>query len=415
MEPCGIRWLWGQEYQTIIKEEEENVMKRDPVYVQLQKHLDKQPVGYPATWSGSEIEILKHIFSPLDAQIALGMSYRFDTAADIMKRLSDVNLSISSVEELEGSLDDLFKKGGILSRVTDGVRYYALAPLVVGMYELQNHRLTPDFIKHFKKYTKDKRFGVEFLSTEMPQMRTIPIAESISNTRHVSPFDEVVSLIANAKEPFAILECICRKKKELEGQTCKVTDRKETCLAMADMAEGALHIGIGRAISREEALDIIGQNQKEGLVLQPGNSQGADFICSCCGCCCGILDIHHMLPRPLDYWAANFHATVDGALCNGCGVCEKRCQVGAVHVKEKGAVAKVDLNLCLGCGVCVTTCPKQSITLEKNAREIKPPQTVEELYDTIMEKKKGSLGKLKIMAKLGIDAVRSGRFDVLFK
>jgi hypothetical protein len=243
-------------------------MKRDPVYVQLQKHLDKQPVGYPSTWSGSEIEILKHIFSAQEAQIALGMSYKFDTAADIMKRLNDMNLSasrVSSAAELEGILDELFKKGGLLSKVTDGVRYFALAPLVVGMYELQNHRLTPDFIKHFKKYTKDKRFGIEFLSTERPQMRTIPIAESISNTRHVSPFDEVTSLIANAHEPFAILECICRKKKTLEGETCKVTDRKETCLAMGDMAEGALHMGIGRVISREEALESSGRTRKKVL------------------------------------------------------------------------------------------------------------------------------------------------------
>lgn len=393
-------------------------MKRDPVYVQLQKHLDKQPVGYPSTWSGSEIEILKHIFSAQEAQIALGMSYKFDTATDIVKRLSDMNFSashVSSATELEHILDGLFKKGGLLSRVTDGVRYFALAPLVVGMYELQNHRLTPDFIKHFKKYTKDKRFGIEFLSTERPQMRTIPISESISNTRNVSSFDEVTSLIANAHEPFAILECICRKKKTLEGETCKVTDRKETCLAMGDMAEGALHMGIGRVISREEALDIIGQNQKEGLVLQPSNSQDAEFICSCCGCCCGILDMHHQVPRPLDFWAANFHAKVDEVLCNGCGVCEKRCQVAAVLVKEKGATAKVDLNLCLGCGVCVTTCPKKAITLEKNMLEIKPPQTMEALYDTIMEKKKGPLAKLLIAGKLAVDAVRSGRYDVLFK
>lgn len=386
-------------------------MKDNRVYAQLQKHLDRQPVGFPATRSGAEIEILKHIFSPREARIALAMSYRFETAEFLSKTLDG---TVSSVMELEEILDGLFKKGGILSRVTDGVRSYALAPLVVGMYELQNRRLTPDFIRYFRTYTKDKRFGVEFLSTDIPQMRTIPIAESISGVRHVSPFDEVRTLIAHAREPFAILDCICRKKKTLEGETCKVTERKETCLAMADMAEGAIHIGIGRAITREEALAVIEQNQKEGLVLQPSNTRDAEFICSCCGCCCGMLDVHRRLPRPLEFWAANFHAAVDDTVCNGCGVCEKRCQVGAVHVREKGAPAWVDLSLCLGCGVCVTTCPKKAMGLEKNDREIEPPRTSDELYDTIMKNKKGPLAKIGIMGKLAVDAVRSGRYDILW-
>ena len=387
-------------------------MKPDPIYIQLQKHLDKQPVGFPATRSGAEIKILEHIFSPLEARIALKMGYKFESAEAILIRLEH---AVSSVLVLENHLDQLFKKGGILSRVTDGIRYYGLAPLVVGMYELQNKRLTPDFVKYFKEYTSDKKFGIEFISTELPQMRTIPISESISVTPHVSPFDDVVALINKAHEPFAILECICRKKKDIEGNACKKTTRKETCLAMGDMGAGAIHIGIGREITRDEALDIIKQNQKDGLVLQPANAQDADFICSCCGCCCGMLDMQHNLPKPLDYWATNFHATVDATQCNGCGVCVKRCQVNAVTVLEKGACARVNLNLCLGCGVCVTTCPKTAISLEKNTREIKPPQTVEDLYDIIMEKKKGPFGKIKVTGKVVFDAIRSGRTDVLKK
>jgi electron transport complex protein RnfB len=37
------------------------------MYVKLQKHLDNQAVGFPATRSGVEIKILKHIFSPEEA------------------------------------------------------------------------------------------------------------------------------------------------------------------------------------------------------------------------------------------------------------------------------------------------------------------------------------------------------------
>ncbi|MBU1172698.1 MAG: 4Fe-4S binding protein [Proteobacteria bacterium] len=385
-------------------------MKKHPVYKKLQKHLDQQAVGFPATRSGVELDILGHIFSPQEAEIACVMSYKPETAEIIFKRMEP---SLASVDELNGHLDRIFSKGGLFSKVIDGQRHYALAPLVVGMYEMQKNRLTPEFINNFDKYTQERNFGINFLSTERPQMRTIPIAESITMVNHVSPFDQVTLLIKEAREPFAIVECICRKKQELSGSSCDVTKRKETCLTLAGTAEGAIHLGVGRQISRDEALSIIEQNQKEGLVLQPSNSQEPEFICSCCGCCCGMLDMFQLLPKPLDYWASNFHSTVDVDKCNGCGVCETRCQVKAIRVNDKSNLAQVDRNLCLGCGVCIPTCPKTALSLEKNTCEIEPPKRIEDLYDLIMEKKKGPLGKLKVTLKMAVDAIRTGRTEIL--
>lgn len=380
------------------------------VFKKLQKHLNKQAVGFPSTRSGVELKILNHIFSPQEADIACFMSYKFETPDMIVKRMGS---AMASVDELSGHLDSIFRKGGILTKVVEGKRHYALAPLVVGMYEMQNHRLTPEFIENFNIYTQDKNFGIDFLSTERPQMRTIPIAESIPMTQQVSSYDKVESLINEAQGPFVIAECICRMKKELEGQPCQTTDRKETCLAVDNMAEGAILMEVGRQISREEALSIIKQNQKDGLVLQPSNTQKTEFICSCCGCCCGMLSMFQLLPKPLDYWATNFHSRVDTHLCNGCGVCEKRCQVKAISVNEKTGCATVDRNLCLGCGVCVPTCPKKALSLEKNSLEIEPPKTSEELYDLIMKNKKGPLGRLKISLKMAVDAIRTGRTEIL--
>lgn len=386
------------------------MMENHATYKKLQKHLNRQAVGFPSTRSGAELNILSHIFSPHEAEIACFMSYKFESADMILRRMGS---AMTSVDDLAGHLDIIFQKGGILTKVVDGTRLYALAPLVVGMYELQNHRLTPDFIESFNTYTQDKNFGIDFLSTERPQMRTIPIAESIPMTQHISSYDKVESLINEAQGPFVITECICRKKKEIEGQPCQTTDRKETCLAIDSMAEGAMLMGIGRQISREEAFSIIKQNQKEGLVLQPSNTQKTEFICSCCGCCCGMLSMHQLLPKPLDFWATNFHSRVDTQLCNGCGVCEKRCQVKAISVNEKSGCATVDSDLCLGCGVCVPTCPKKALSLEKNNREIEPPKTSEELYDLIMENKKGPFGRLKISLKMAVDAIRTGRTEIL--
>ncbi len=382
----------------------------EQVYITLQRHLDSQAVGFPATKSGSEIRILKHIFTPQEAEIATCLTYRFETLEKVSERAGHL---VESPEKLAELLDRIEKKGGIEVKIKDGKRLYCNAPLVVGMYEFQLGKLTPEFIKDFDEYTSDKTFGIEFISTKLPQMRTIPIGKSIQLQNNVSTFDEVTMLLQQAEAPFAIFECICRQKKTLGGRPCQVTDRKETCFAAGNMAQAVLRGGIGREITLDESISILEQNQKQGLVLQPSNTEKAEFICSCCGCCCGMLGMHKSLPRPVDFWASNFYAVIDTDACDGCGNCEKRCQVGAASVSEKKQQASVDLNRCIGCGVCIPTCPQNAISLQKKSTEVRPPQTREDLYDIIMSHKKGRLGKLKVTGKLFIDAIRTGQTHLL--
>ena len=207
------------------------------VYVKLQKHLDNQAVGFPATRSGAEIKILKYIFTPDEAEIACCLSYKFEPLETIIRRAGHL---VDSAEELERHFDRIQQKGGIESKIKHGQMLYCNAPLVVGMYEFQQNRLTPEFIEDFNDYTSDKNFGLAFLSTKLPQMRTIPVSKSIQPQHKVSTFDEVMTLLQQAEEPFGIIECICRKKKSIEGHSCKVTDRKETCLAVGSIARMVL-------------------------------------------------------------------------------------------------------------------------------------------------------------------------------
>ena len=384
--------------------------QNNQVYVRLQKHLDKQAIGFPATRSGVEIEILKHIFTPKEAEIACCLDYQYEPLETISNRAGHL---VDSTKELEESLDRIQKKGGIESKVKNGQMHYCNAPLVVGMYEFQTNRLTPEFVDNFNNYTSNKNFGIAFLGTRIPQMRTIPISKSIQPQHNVSTFDEAMSLLQQAEAPFAIIECICRKKKSIEGKSCEITDRKETCLAIGSIAGMVLRSGLGKEISRDEAQAIIDQNQKEGLVLQPSNTQQAEFICSCCGCCCGMLRTQKLLPKPLDFWSSNFYAAVDEIACEGCGACAKRCQVGALSVSSKKHPAVLDRNRCIGCGLCIPACPTHAIILVKKPAEVRPPQTREELHDIIMAGKQGRLGKLKLTGKLIVDSIRTGHLDLI--
>ncbi|MHB8907865.1 MAG: 4Fe-4S binding protein [Syntrophales bacterium] len=285
------------------------------------------------------------------------------------------------------------------SEKTGTKRFYTV-PFVVGMYEGQLNRLTPEFLRDVEQYTTDKAFGLAFLSTELPQMRTIPVEKSISVEHRVTTYDHVADIIKNADGPFAIHECICRQKAAMTGEPCKKTSRKETCMSIGDIAKHSIQSAAGRSIGREEALEIARMNESDGLVFQPSNTQKADFICACCGCCCGMLRVQKMLPKPVDFWAANYHASVNVETCSGCGICAERCQVDAVTVDDRAGTAFVNLDRCIGCGNCVVTCPTGTMSLLRNEKEIVPPQDLEDLYDVIMANKKGTLGKIRLAAKL---------------
>lgn len=49
--------------------------------------------------------------------------------------------------------------------------------------------------------------------------------------------------------------------------------------------------------------------------------------------------------------------------CIGCGLCEKLCPMGNLHVKNGKAVAG---NRCTMCYRCISSCPKKAITLLGN-------------------------------------------------
>ena len=157
---------------------------------------------------------------------------------------------------------------------------------------------------------------------------------------------------------------------------------------------------MGREISMKDALEIAKQNEAEGLVFQPSNTRKAEFVCSCCGCCCGMLGIQKMLPKPVDFWATNFKAVINAEDCTGCETCIERCQVDALSMDEGSGTMLVDLNRCIGCGNCVPTCPTEAIKLEKREQEVAPPEKLEDLYDVIMANKKNGVSKIRLAAKI---------------
>jgi ferredoxin len=357
----------------------------DKIYKKLRKHLDSFPVGYPKTESGVEIDILKELFTPEHVKIALRLGLIPQTVDDMYPYFKRKD---KSREWLESNLQEMVKKGLINGGTGKEKRkmYFSGAPLAIGIFEYQVNRLTPSFVKNFIQYM-DEGFRDELLKTKVPQLRTIPatkaiktitVDETVEHKNLVTPFDEVEELLANASNTVSVANCVCRQTKDIIGEGCK--HPKETCFQFGGAAHLYIDNGLGRQISKEEAIEIIKDGMKKGLVLQPSNTQRPFALCMCCGCSCEVLTNAKKLENPAQYFHTNYYAEVNTENCTGCKLCEVKCPMEAAKVVDEKST--VDLGKCIGCGVCIEFCNFDAIHLVKKAEKI-PPKGVMDLYKKI--------------------------------
>jgi len=355
------------------------------IYQELADHLDKSPIGYPAAESGVELRVLKHLFTPEQGEIALKLKFQPEPIKRIFKKFRKSGISIN---ELEQKLDEMYFKGlinrGARKEGDIEEKYYGFAPYVIGFYEYQLNHLTKEFVHDAEQYMKEA-FWNEFNVSGIPQLRTIPLEQTVETEQLIATYDDLRNMIDNIGEPIAVMECICRKGKALIGEPCEKTKIPESCFSFRTAAKVSIERGDGREITKEEALKIIEKTEEDGLVLQPSNSKKPFAMCTCCGCCCGVLTNQKRFSAPVQFFATNFYAEADPDLCAGCEICVDRCNMDAVHVED--AIAQIDKTKCIGCGVCVPTCTSEAMKLHKREEEIIPPENTAAAYRAIMDKK----------------------------
>ncbi|HZT28719.1 MAG TPA: 4Fe-4S binding protein [Bryobacteraceae bacterium] len=366
-------------------------MESEILYRKLQQHLDRMPVGFPASPSAVEIRILRQLFTPEEAEIALELSAFPEPAAVIHKRLPGMAL-----DGLTRLLEQMSAKGLIL-RLPSGKEFlYSKLIFAIGMYERQVHRLTAGLERDSRQYMQEA-FGQAFHSKKTTQMRIVPVNQSIPVERNVATCDDLRAYVAACAGPFARMTCICRHGKDLLGEPCKQTSLRDNCLTIGPAAQWAVDYGIARFIGKEEMLGLLDAADKEGLVLQPENTENPCFVCCCCGCCCGVLTSAKRFPQPADYFRSNFYAEVDAEICQSCGACEARCQMDAIR-SENGA-SQVDRGLCIGCGLCLSTCPSGALRMQTRERQNVPPRNTRALYLQLLQERYGSWGMAKLAAR----------------
>jgi NAD-dependent dihydropyrimidine dehydrogenase PreA subunit len=292
-----------------------------------------------------------------------------ETAADIAARL---HLDESTLAQ---SLENMSKKGLIFSLNKHGEELFMAAQFVVGIWEYHVNDLDEELIKDVNEYLPHL-FQNRWMKQKTKQLRVIPISKSISAEMSVMAYEEAEKIIQKQSK-IVVAPCICRKEHNMMGKGCDKLS--EACLIFGSGAYYYEKNAMGRSISKEQALEILGTAAEAGLVLQPGNAQKPANICLCCGCCCQILKNLKALDQPAKAVCSNFYAAVSPEECTACGVCEDRCQVDAITVEE---TAQIDPLRCIGCGLCVVTCDEEAIYLveKEQAEQWVPPSNTFKTY-----------------------------------
>jgi Na+-translocating ferredoxin:NAD+ oxidoreductase subunit B len=331
----------------------EELMDGD-TYRRLQRYLNSMSIGFPATESGVEIELLKHFFTQEAAQMYMNLRELPEAPEQIAERINEDPKTVARF------LDRMTQDGLLFRMAVEDKPMYAVAPFMVGICENKTLTATKEVLALITRYFDEafiRRTGS--ILEKSAAMRIEPVGQFVDASQKVSTYSQNREYI-KSKDKIAVMNCACRTLSNKTGKGC---DKPlEACMAFDWYADYVVDIKLGRFVSKKEALDIQDGCEKAALVSLASNmSEGNIVLCHCCGCCCCQLQASKTLSRPAEMFVSNFHAAVDSDSCTTCGACLARCQMRAIYIENE--TARIDLDRCIGCGLCLTACPVSALEL----------------------------------------------------
>ena len=187
----------------------------------------------------------------------------------------------------------------------------------------------------------------------------IPVNKVIEAEQQVLNFWYVEEVLKKA-DMIAVGECFCRKK----FRNCEHT--LKGCLYLNDWAEDAVREGYAEKSTITNALAILIEAYKDGLVLVSGGEDPPVKICSCCSCCCFLFAGLQLYGMDNSLVSSDFEVQVKQEECRSCKTCLDRCHFNAITFNSDRVVFSREK--CFGCGLCVSTCPNNAIELVKKSK-----------------------------------------------
>jgi Pyruvate/2-oxoacid:ferredoxin oxidoreductase delta subunit len=265
------------------------------------------------------------------------------------------------LDKAEAMLGRLFHKGVAFEGIKDGKTIFRIPRHIIQFHDASllwteaPHELFELWAEYME--TEYRSMVEQMLDLKLPSfMRVLAINETVDKKSNVLSYEDAAAILKNARS-IAVTSCVCRKSVK------KCDNPIEVCLQVNRGAEYNIKRGTGRAISLDEALDILKMSEEKGLVHMTENvADGSNVICNCCSCCCEILR-YATVPRTKNIVApSRFLAFVDASTCILCGQCSETCPMKAI-ISDGGTPSNINAEMCIGCGICATNCPSGSIKL----------------------------------------------------
>jgi ferredoxin len=359
------------------------------IYRQLQQYLHQLPCGFPEGPKGTDIALLKTMYTPEEAALCLRLTPEGQTAEAIALSHG------GNVDTIRPMLDAMATRGLLFRIRIQETPHYVLMPYVVGTFEFQLNRLSPEYNKAHNRYMMDA-MGMEVFGGKTSQFRILPVEAALEDTQTIMPHEKIRRYIEEARL-IAVSDCLCRKKAQAEGRGCDHT--LKACLSLNEFAEFYLEAGMPtEIISKEAALKLMEDCEKEGLVAHTQNAKDeVCYICNCCVCSCGIFstvarfNLHSQIVR------ASWQCRIDPEACTACAACMERCIFNALSPGENGKM-EVSRGKCMGCGLCKSACPSEAISLVQREKRFQPdvPADPQEMYDRMQAEKNRPLRMLSM-------------------
>ncbi len=180
----------------------------------------------------------------------------------------------------------------------------------------------------------------------------------------VVPIEDIERIILQLDDKIIRLPCVCRRV---------TTGERNARYCFALTAHPQLTAQLDDSFSLEyltprEAIDAIHALDKDGLIhsVWTFKTPYIGAICNCDQDCVAYRICHARGYFPI-FFRGEYVAGVNPDACNGCRVCMRQCQFGAIRYSKVNDKVRIDPRACFGCGVCRAACAKDAIALHARA------------------------------------------------
>ncbi|MCX6013108.1 MAG: hypothetical protein NTV30_06815, partial [Chloroflexi bacterium] len=300
--------------------------------------------------------ILEHMFISLELEVMHSLLHLpLDNQVENLAKMFDM-----PVEQIADILEGGFQKGVLFPR--DRKTRYGYRFIPRGMQQIHDGmnsnpaldlKYGPKIYHLYNDWCYHEEGLYDYLGQKrrhekgIPQgRRVLPAFEAIlagPDADKIQPWEDG-RVVINSHFRWALAYCSCRRRVSGGGMTCKRTS-SHVCLNF-DIAAETVILRNGREISREEALEVLKQAHRDGLVGSMEHYQTTDFflLCFCCDDCC-----HHWAPH-IRQWGeydpgwrgkkSRWEVSIDEGMCNACEddvkgpFCIRICEFNALEMKE---------------------------------------------------------------------------------